>query len=118
MTLEFPAFVSVRLRALLFPTVTFPKFKLEALVVRSAVAAIPVPLKETEVGEPERSLRTEITPDKAPAAFGEKTTLNVDCFPAAIVRGREMPVIVTPAAVVLALVTVRFDPPPFEIVTD
>ena len=40
-TLEFPAFVRVRLRALLFPTVTFPKFKLEALVVRSAVAAIP-----------------------------------------------------------------------------
>ena len=29
-----------------------------------------------------------------------------------------MPVIVTPAAVVLACVTVRFDPPPFDIVTD
>ncbi len=108
----------MRLRAPLFPTVTFPKFKLEALVVRSAVAAIPVPLKETVLGELETSLMTEITPDKAPAAFGENTTLNVDCFPAPIVRGNEIPVTATPAAVVLACVTVRFEPPPFDIVTD
>ncbi len=51
-------------------------------------------------------------------ARGEKTILNVDCFPGPIVRGSEIPAIVTPAAVVLACVTVRFDPPPFDIVTD
>ena len=118
MTLEFPAFVRVTLKALLFPTATFPKFKLEALVVRSAVAAIPVPLKETVLGELERSLMTEILPDKAPAVFGEKTTSNVDCFPAPIIRGSEIPLIVTPAAVVLACVTVRFEPPLFDMVTD
>ena len=117
-TLEFPEFVRARLSAPLFPTATFPKFKLEALVVRSDVAAIPVPLRETVLGELDTSLMTEITPDKAPAAFGENTKLNVDCFPDPIVRGSEIPVTATPAAVVLACVTVRFDPPPFDIVTD
>jgi len=96
----------------------FPKLKLEALVVRSAAAVIAVPLKATMLGELERSLITEISPDKAPAAFGEKTTSNVDCFPAPITRGSEIPVMFTPAAVILACVTVRFDPPPFVIVTD
>jgi hypothetical protein len=117
-TSEFPAFVKLTLKTLLFPTATFPKLKLVVLAVRSAVAAIPVPPKETVLGELERLLVTETLPDSAPAFFGEKTTLNVDCLPAAIVRGSEMPVIVTPAAVVLAFVTVRPDPPLFDIVTD
>ena len=76
---------------------TFPKLRPEALVVRSAVAAIPVPLKETVFGELETSVITETLPEMAPAALGEKITLNVACFPAAIVRGSEIPVIVTPA---------------------
>lgn len=118
MTLEFPAFVSVTLSTLLFPTATFPKFKLEALAERSDVAAMPVPLKVTVLGELEMSLITDTVPDKAPAVFGEKMMLNVACFPAGIVRGNERPVIVTPAAAVLACVTVRVAPPPFEIVTD
>ena len=117
-TLEFPAFVSVTLNMLLFPIATFPKFKLEVLMVRTAVAAIPVPLKETVLGELETSIMTDTLPDKAPGAFGEKITLNVARFPAAIVRGNDMPVTETPAAVVLACVTVTLDPPPFVIVTD
>jgi hypothetical protein len=117
-TSEFPALVKVTLNTLLFPTATFPKFRLEALVVRRAVDAIPVPPKVTVLGELETSLVTETLPDKAPAAFGEKTILNVDCFPAPITRGNEMPVILTPAAAVLALVTVRSDSPLFDIVTD
>jgi hypothetical protein len=117
-TLEFPALVTVTLRSPLLPTATFPKLKLEALVVRSAVAAIPVPLKVTVLGELETSVITETLPEMAPAALGEKITLNVACFPAAIVRGSEIPVIVTPAAAVLACVTVRFDPPLFDMVTD
>jgi hypothetical protein len=106
------------LNALPFPTSTLPKLKADALVVSSAVAAVPVPLKETVLGELEMSLMTEILPDTAPATFGEKATLNVDCFPAAIVRGSEMPEIVIPATAVPACVTVRFDPPLFDIVTD
>jgi hypothetical protein len=117
-TLEFPAFVSVTLNALLFPTCTFPKFSREAFVVRSAVAAIPVPLTETVLGELETSVMTEILPDTAPATLGEKITLNVACFPAEMVNGSDIPVILTPAAAVLAWVTVKLDPPPFVMVTD
>ena len=84
-TLEFPAFVKVTLSMLLFPTVTFPKFRLEVLAVRSAVAAAPVPVNVTVVGELETSLITDTIPDKAPGAFGEKRMLNVACFPGAIV---------------------------------
>jgi hypothetical protein len=108
----------VTVSALFFPTTTVPKLKLDVLGVSTAVAAIPMPLKETALGEVEASLTTETLPDKAPAAFGEKTTLNVDCFPAPTARGSEIPVMVTPDAVVLTCVTVRFDPPPFVIVTD
>jgi hypothetical protein len=108
----------VTLNVLLFPTATVPKLKLEVLVVRSAVAAVPVPLKVTMLGELERSLITVILPDKAPAAFGEKTTSKVDCFPAPIIKGSEIPVTLTPPAVVLACVTVRFEPPRLHIMTD
>jgi len=117
-TLEFPAFVRVTADALLFPIATVPKLILEVLAARNAVAAIPMPLKETVLGELEISLITETLPARTPAAFGEKTTLNVACFPAPITKGSEIPVIVTPCAVVLACVTVRVDPPPFDMVTD
>ena len=40
------------------------------------------------------------------------------CLPAAIASGRLTPLIVTPAAVALAFVMVRFDPPPLDMVTD
>lgn len=117
-TLEFPAFVRTTLKALLFPMATFPKLRLVPLVVRRDVAAIPVPLKATVLGELDRSLMMETLPDKAPAVFGKKTTSNVDCFPAPITRGSVIPFTVTPAAVALAFVTVRSEPPLFEMVTD
>ena len=88
-TLEFPAFVRVTADALLFPIATVPKLILEELEVRNAVAAIPMPLKETVLGELEISLITETLPARTPAAFGEKTTLNVACFPAPITEGSE-----------------------------
>ena len=96
----------------------FPKFKLGALDVRTAVAAIPVPLKDTVLGELERSLMTETLPERAPGVFGEKTMSNVDCFPGPITRGSEIPVTATPAVVALACVTVRSEPPLFDMVTD
>jgi hypothetical protein len=116
--LELPAFVRVTLKVLLLPSATFPKLKLEALLVRSAVAAMPVPLRETIVGVVETLLITETLPDNAAAVLGEKNTSNVDCLPGSIVRGSVIPLIVTPAALVLACVIVRFDPPSFEMVTD
>jgi hypothetical protein len=117
-TLEFPAFVSVTDDAPLFPIATFPKLNVDVLAVRSALAAVPSPLKETVFGKLERLVVTEISLDKPPAAFGEKTTLKVACFPAAMVSGFDVPEIVTPAAVVLTFITVSFDPPLFVMVTD
>ena len=116
-TLEFPAFVSMTLNTLLLPIATFPKLKLDVLVVRNAVAAIPIPVTEI-VLILDMSLMTETLPDKTPGVFGKKVRLKLDCLPGPIVRGSETPEIATPAAVVLTCVTVRFDPPPFVIVTD
>ena len=96
MTLEFPEFVSVRLRAPLFPTAMFPKFKLEALVVRSDVAAIPVPLNETIVGEFGVLLVTETLPESVPAATGANLTLKLVVAPAASDIGVVSPLIVYP----------------------
>ena len=116
-TSEFPAFVRVTLKTSLFPTATSPKFKPEELAVRSAVCAIPIPLTETVLGALEMSLAMETIPDNAPAAFGEYATSNVTSFPGAMTMGRPIPLIVIPAAVALAFVMVRFDPPPFDILT-
>ena len=117
-TLEFPAFVNMTLNALLFPIATFPKLKLEVFALSNAEAAIPIPDKVTIFGELERSLTTETWPDRAPACFGENTRLKLDWLPGPISRGSEIPEIVIPAVVVLACVTVRFDPPLFDMVTD
>jgi hypothetical protein len=117
-TLELPAFVRVTLKVPLLPSATFPKFTLGALLMRSGVAAIPVPIKETVVGDAEMLLMTETLPDNAAAILGENTILNVDRFPGSIVKGKEMPVIVIPDAFVVACVTMRFDPPSFDMVTD
>ena len=88
------------------------------LIVSVAVATVPTPLRVTGIAVVERSLTMETVPVSAPGDFGEKTTLKDDWPPAAIVKGSVMPVIVTPAAVVLTAVTERLEPPPFEIVTD
>jgi hypothetical protein len=103
---------------LLFPIATFPKLKLVVLVARNAEAAIPIPLRETVLGELETLFMTETLADRTPGVFGEKTRLKLDWLPGPIVRGSEMPEIVTPAAVVLACVTVKGDPPLFVMVTD
>ncbi len=117
-TLEFPEFLSVTPRTPLAPMATFPKLKLEGLVLRSAEAVTPSPLTETTLGALETSLITVTPPETAPAALGENTMLNVVCWPAGIVTGREAPVILNPLAAVLACVTVRFDPPLLDTVTD
>jgi hypothetical protein len=117
-TFELPTFVSFTVRTLLFPTTTLPKFKLGTLAERTAVDAIPIPLSETVLGVLEMLLKMATLPAKVPAVFGEKSTLNVDCFPAWITRGSVAPVIVTPAAEALARVIVRFELPRLEMVTD
>jgi hypothetical protein len=110
--------VKVTLNTLLFPMVMVPKLRLLVLVVSRAVAAIPTPVSETVLGVLEASLATDTLPDKAPAVLGVKMTLKVACLPASIVRGSEMPVIVTPAAVDAAEVIVAPEVPLLVMVTD
>jgi hypothetical protein len=117
-TFELPTFVTLTVKALLFPTATLPKLKLGRLADRTAVDAIPIPLRETVLGVLEILLMMETSPAKVPAAFGEKMTFNVDWFPASITRGSVTPVIVTPAEEALALVIVRLEVPLLEMVTD
>lgn len=117
-TSEFPAFVKVTLSVPLFPGATLPKLKLGALTESSVVGAVAVPLKETMLGELEISLAMAICCARAPAVVGVKTTSNVACFPAPITIGKVAPLILMPAALTLALVTVRLDPPRFDMVTD
>ena len=118
MMLELPALVKVTLKTLLFPMVMVPKLKLLVLVVSRAVAAIPTPLRETVLGVLEASLTTDTLPDRAPAVLGVKITLKVACFPAAMVRGKETPVIEIPAAVDAAEVIVALEVPLLVMVTD
>jgi hypothetical protein len=60
----------------------------------------------------------DTAPETAAADFGENTMLSVDWLPAPITRGKDNPVIVNPLADVFACVTVRFDPPVLDTVTD
>ena len=52
------------------PVVTFPKLKLVGLMPRVRIAAIPVPLRATEVGEVGTLLTIEMLPDAVPTAVG------------------------------------------------
>ena len=117
-TLELPALVSETASAPLAPTETLPKLKVGAPLSSSEVAAIPVPLTGTVVSEFAESLTMDTVPETAAADFGENTMLSVDWLPTAITRGKDIPEIVNPLAEALACVTVRFDPPVLDTVTD
>lgn len=114
---ELPALVSVTVNDAVLPIATVPKFRLDVLDVSTADAAIPTPLKETALVELV-SLTIVTLPDSAPADFGVKTMFKLDCFPAAMTRGKVAPETVTPAAVELALEMVKSALPLFVIVTD
>jgi len=117
-TLEFPALVNVIPMTLLPPRTTLPKLRLAELAFRSEVAATPVPLTLTLAGDFEALLMTETAPEILPNCFGENTTFSVDCPPAPIVIGRDIPVTANPRVEILSCVTDRFDPPVFDTVID
>jgi hypothetical protein len=94
-TLEFPVLVIVTFWvAEEVPVVTFPKLKLVGLMPRVSVAAIPVPLRPTEVGEVGALLTIEMLPDTVPTEVGRKATVIVVCCPAFTFRGSENPLTV------------------------
>ena len=78
-TLEFPVFVTVTFCELLLPTFTFPKLRLEGLMPRVRVAAIPEPLRLTEVGEVGALLTIEMLPEAVPTNVGAKAAVMLVC---------------------------------------
>ena len=79
-TLELPVLVMVTFcTAEEVPVVTLPKLRLLGVIPRVKVAAIPVPLRLTEVGEVDALLAIEMLPDAPPTTVGRKTTVIVVC---------------------------------------
>src|SRR5216684_4550154 len=93
-TFEFPVFVSVVLNEPVFPTFTFPKPRLVGLMPRVNVAATPMPLRPTDVGEVGALLTIEMLPEAEPTEVGWKATVIVVCCPALTFKGSENPLTV------------------------
>jgi hypothetical protein len=90
--LELPVFVIVTLCvAEDVPVVTLPKLRLAGLTFSVRVAAIPVPLRLTEVGEAGALLTIEMLPDAAPTNVGRKAAVIVVCCPAFKFNGKVKP---------------------------
>jgi len=79
------------------PTAMLPKLKLIGLMLRVSVAAIPVPLSPTEVGEVGALLMIKMLPDTVPTEVGRKATVIVVCCPAFTFKGTENPLTVKKA---------------------
>ena len=91
------------------PVVTFPKLRLVGLRPKVRVAATPVPLRPTEVGEVGALLTIEMAPDREPTDVGRKVTVIVVCFPAFTLKGSENPLtlnVTDPDAVTWVMVNV------------
>jgi hypothetical protein len=91
------------------PVVTFPKLRLAGLMPKVRVAAIPVPLRLTEVGEVGALLTIEMAPDTEPTDVGRKVIIIAVCFPAFTLKGSENPLtlnVADPDAVTCVMVNV------------
>jgi len=78
------------------PVATLPKLRLAGLMPKVKVAAIPVPLRLTEVGEVAALLTIEMLPGAGPTAGATKTTVMVVCWPAPTFNGSENPLTLNP----------------------
>ena len=58
------------------PVVTLPKLKLVGLTLKVRVAAIPVPVRPTEVGEVGALLTIDRLPEVAPTELGTNVTVD------------------------------------------
>jgi len=73
------------------PVVMLPKLRVVGLMPRVNVAAIPVPLSPTEVGEVGALLTIEMLPATEPIDVGRNATVIVVCCPAFTFKGSENP---------------------------
>ena len=85
--LVFPLFVMVTFWELELPTLIPVKLKLVGFAVSVTVAAVPVPLRATALGELGALLVMLTLPVKFPAVVGANKTLNVAVPPAGTVAG-------------------------------
>lgn len=113
-TFEFPLFFRVVVSALLLPVFTLPKGKPVGVAPSRAVEVVPVPLNAIASGEFGALLTSEMDALTFPPVVGANTTLNVVVPPAAIVLGRERPVVLKLAPVTLACAIVKLAFPPFD----
>jgi hypothetical protein len=102
--LTVPTFFSVSGKTLLFPTRTFPKFKLVGVTDRVPVELLLVvpPEREILVGEFVALLATETVPVRLPLTVGANLTLKETLCPGARLRGRERPLMLNPLTVTVA----------------
>jgi hypothetical protein len=112
-TFAFPLFVRIALSELLLPTTTLPKSRLFVLEVRSAVAAVVLPLVAITSGEFGALLVKEIDPVTFPTELGVNITLKIAFLPAAMLIGSVRPEVAKPAPVTFALEIVTLELPPF-----
>ena len=91
-TLEFPVSVMTTFCAAAeFPVVTLPKLRLAGLMPKVKVAAIPVPLRLTDVGEVAALLTMEMVPETAPTVAGRKLVVIVVFCPTLTFKGSVNP---------------------------
>ena len=86
-TFELPVFVIVSVFVDDVPVFTLPNARLEELSDKVCVAATPVPLRATVVGEFGALLTMLTVPVRLPAVVGANTALNVTLAPGATVLG-------------------------------
>ena len=99
-TFALPVFVMVTFcEAEVVPVVTLPKLRLAGLMPRVRVAAIPVPVRPTAVGELGALLKIEMLPDTAPTEVGRKATVIMVCCPTLTFKGNENPLMPNAAPV-------------------
>jgi len=92
LTLELPVLVMVTVCAAeIVPVVMLPKLRLVGLIPRVSVAAIPDPLRLTDVGEVGALLTMEMLPEAVPTTVGENATVMVVCCPAFRLSGSVNP---------------------------
>ena len=94
----------------LLPTATFPKLKVAGVTVSCPVAVTPVPVAEAVVVDGDALLVNVSVALAAPAVCGLNVTVKDAFCPAAIVTGRESPLRVKRALLLLAAVTVTLAP--------
>ena len=113
-----PVFVIVSLWLEDVFVLMLPKAMLEELNESVFVAATPVPLNATVVGEFGALLTMFTVPARLPAVVGANTALKETLPPGATVLGRLKPLTVYPVALMLSCEIVKEAVPEFVIVND